>query len=85
MGTDDPSGVTVLHGTPEMAPLSKVGGLADVAGSLPLALAELGHDVRVIMPKYLSVAQGAEQGHWPLWRAVPGVPVPMAGWTSGCA
>ncbi len=75
----------ILFASAEVAPFAKVGGLADVAGSLPLALAELGHDVRVIMPKYLSVTQGAEAGKWNLWRAVPGVPVPVAGWTSGCA
>ncbi len=75
----------ILFVSAEVAPFAKVGGLADVAGSLPLALAELGHDVRVIMPKYLSVTQGAEAGRWPLWRAVPGVPVPMPGGTSGCA
>ena len=75
----------ILFASAEVAPFAKVGGLADVAGSLPLALAELGHDVRVIMPKYLSVTTGAEQGKWPLWRAVPGVPVPLAGCTSGCA
>lgn len=75
----------ILFVSAEVAPFAKVGGLADVAGSLPLALAELGHDVRVIMPKYLSVTQGAQAGRWPLWRALPGVPVPMAGWTSGCA
>jgi starch synthase len=37
---------------PELVPLVKVGGLADVAGSLSKSLAGRGHDVRIILPKY---------------------------------
>ncbi|MCB9366247.1 MAG: glycogen synthase [Calditrichaeota bacterium] len=38
-----------------MAPFSKSGGLADVSASLPQALAEIGHDVVVVSPKYKSL------------------------------
>lgn len=36
----------------EVTPFSKVGGLADVAGSLPRALADRGHRVSVVTPHY---------------------------------
>ena len=36
----------------EVAPFFKTGGLADVMGALPKKMAELGHEVSVIMPKY---------------------------------
>ena len=45
----------VLFATSEMSPFAKVGGLADVSESLPIALSKLGVDVRVILPAYSTV------------------------------
>jgi len=51
----------VLLASSEVVPFAKTGGLADVAGSLPLALELLDVDVRIILPKYASVKmEGSE-------------------------
>ncbi len=50
----------ILFAASEAAPFVKTGGLADVAGSLPIALAKAGHEVKVILPLYESIG--------PLWR-----------------
>lgn len=42
----------ILFISAEVAPYAKTGGLADVAGSLPQKLKEMGHDVRVALPGY---------------------------------
>jgi len=41
--------------TPEARPFAKTGGLADVAGALPQALARLGHHVTVVLPRYRGI------------------------------
>ena len=55
-----PSKLSVLFVTSEAAPLIKTGGLADVSGSLPLALIHQGADVRVLMPGYPAVMEGVK-------------------------
>jgi starch synthase len=52
--------IRALFVTSEAAPLVKTGGLADVAGSLPIALLHQGIDVRVLMPGYPAVMEGVK-------------------------
>ena len=42
----------ILFVSAEVSPFAKVGGLADVAGSLPKAIRKKGHDIKVVMPLY---------------------------------
>jgi starch synthase len=45
----------ILFLSPEVAPFVKAGGLGDVSKALPAALARLGHEVMVVMPRYASI------------------------------
>ena len=42
----------ILFVSAEVSPFAKVGGLADVSGSLPKAIRKKGHDIKVVMPLY---------------------------------
>jgi ADP-glucose type glycogen/starch synthase len=53
-----PKQLKVLVATSELAPFAKSGGVADVAASLSKELRRLGHDVRVVMPRYRQVDVG---------------------------
>ena len=44
--------MNIVFAASECVPFSKTGGLADVVGALPKALASLGHAVSVYLPKY---------------------------------
>ncbi|RED89388.1 glycogen synthase GlgA [Cohnella phaseoli] len=47
----------VMFAASEAMPLVKTGGLADVVGALPKALAKLGAEVTVVLPKYETIPQ----------------------------
>ncbi len=69
----------ILYAASEVAPFAKTGGLADVAGSLPLALAALDHEVSVIMPRYRQVG-ASRYGLKP----VASFSVPVGHWKERC-
>jgi starch synthase len=60
--------VRILFLSAEVKPFAKVGGLGDVAGSLPVALRSLGHDVRIVTPAYRATETALRQGRGPVAR-----------------
>ena len=54
----------ILFAASEVAPFSKTGGLGDVAGALPSALARRGHEVVVVTPLYRQIDR-EKHGIWP--------------------
>lgn len=60
----------VLFVVSECVPFAKTGGLADVGGALPIALAARGHDVRVVLPRYRVTKKHAAE-RLPMSLAVP--------------
>src|SRR3954471_12143573 len=73
--TDRP--LRVLLAASEVVGFAKTGGLADVAGSLPRALARRGVDVRVVLPLYNA---GRQSGR-PIEATDVEVHVPVGGQT----
>ena len=62
----------VLFCISEAVPLAKTGGLADVGGALPAALAEQGCEIRMVLPRYRAIALTG-------WREAGTVTVSMGG------
>lgn len=71
MQSERPLKVLILAA--EIVPFAKVGGLADVVGALPKALQALGHDVRLVMPRYRQV----DPNRFHLQPILEAVPVSM--------
>ena len=63
----------VLVGTAELAPFAKIGGVADVAAALSKELRRLGHDVRVVLPRYRQI----DIGRYGLKPVVSNLQVPL--------
>ncbi len=67
--------ISVLFVSSEAYPFAKVGGIADVTYSLPLALRDLGHDVRVMIPKYGVTSERKNRIHE--INRLRDIPIPM--------
>src|SRR2546430_7089022 len=57
---------SVLQIASEALPFAKTGGLADVLGALPPALARLGWDVTLVIPRYGNVDAGTLVARFPV-------------------
>jgi starch synthase len=70
-----PEKLKVLFATSEVAPLIKTGGLADVSAALPVALAALGVDIRVLVPGYPQVIDALKiRSREATLPGLPGIP-----------
>ncbi len=73
-------GLRILLASSEVVGFAKTGGLADVAGSLPRALARRGHDVAVVMPCYNAVRRSGVK----IEKTGVALPVPMGDRVIAC-
>jgi len=61
----------IVMPTAEISPIAKTGGLGDVCGSLPKALAKLGHEVVLFMPFYRQARQWFEKNGAEVHQLMP--------------
>jgi starch synthase len=69
----------ILMAASEAVPFAKTGGLADAVSALSLALAKLGHEIKIVLPRYYSIDRE------PLRQIEGPLGVPMSGGEEWCA
>lgn len=72
----------IVFATAEVSPIAKTGGLGDVCGSLPKALAKLGHDVTIFMPYYRQARHWFEKNGISVHQVLPTATITWANWTA---
>lgn len=72
--------INILFAASEVVPFAKTGGLADVAGALPIVIKELGHEIRIAMPRYACIGERKHKLHDIVRlhaQAIPIAPTPV--------